>query len=296
MGYHDNHYTGYRNGYNDVKKYWEKENLIARDNHSMLSVRKAEDHYFWTENRSEDKFGNIIPKEYLDFDDYKVLKMYPDGTIILNLDHLDYYKVRNNNYLNETYLQQLHHILPKNIHMFFTGGRKNPKTFAIWDPKESARQTGFYSNSASGKPNTMWEIRSKKLTFLPNGKVEGAILRKRGKKIIIELQPFLEFLEPKHIKEMTKARLDGVLKVRSSIKIATFRTMITGLSHCVIELVRDDIDGHNGPNEGLIRSISVGRFVDKEEVKKCNRIAWDICKDLPDSIKEGIISGDRPQV
>ena len=72
--------------------------------------------------------------------------------------------------------------------------------------------------------------------------------------------------------------------------------MDTGLSHCVLELVRSDTYGNYGPNDGLIRRISVGRFVDSEEVKKCNQIAWDICKDLPDSIKEGIIKGDRPQV
>ena len=290
MSYHDNHYSGYGVGYNDIKKFWEKEHLVARDNHCRYSLRKADDHYFWTEDWCEDDKGNIIPDTHETLDDYKVVKMYHDGTIILNLD---FRKSRRGSpgYLDDNTLQQLHHILPSNIHMFLTGGRKNPKTFLIWDPKESARHT-----MSKDKPTTMWEVTSKKLTFLPNGKVEGATLRKRGKKVIIDVQPFKELLEPKHIKEMTKARLDGALKVICDTKRATFRTMDTGLSHCVIELVRSDTYGHYGPNEGLIRRISVGRFVDSEEVKKCNQIAWDICKDLPDSIKEGIIKGDRPQV
>ncbi len=155
MSYHDNHYSGYSNGYNDLKEFWEKEHLVARDNHCRYSLRKADDHYFWTEDWCEDDKGNIIPDTHETLDDYKVVKMYHDGTIILNLA----FKGRRGNsvYLNENTLQQIHHILPNNIHMFFTGGRKNPKTFLVWNPKENVRNTSSYGKSGH-KPTTMWEV------------------------------------------------------------------------------------------------------------------------------------------
>ena len=296
MPYHDSHYSAYGDGYSSIEKYWNKENLVARDVASRYSLRKADDHYFWTEDWCEDDKGKIIPGEYQTLDDYKVVKMYHDGTIILNLETPPS-KRGHVRFVDEATIEHLHHILPVNVHMFLTGGRKYPKTFVMWNPKESVRDTSHYAmRKIDPKPTVMWEITSKKLTFLPNGKVEGATLRKRGKKVIIDVQPLIDLLEPKHIKEMTKARLDGVLEVIADTKRATFRTMDTGLTHCVLELVRSDTYGHYGPNDGLITRISVGRFVNEEEVKRCNQIAWDICKDLPTSIKSGIINGDRPQV
>ena len=42
--------------------------------------------------------------------------------------------------------------------------------------------------------------------------------------------------------------------------------------------------GPNGPTDGLIRRLFVGRFMeDKEDAEKCKQLAVEIAKDLPDS-------------
>ena len=50
----------------------------------------------------------------------------------------------------------------------------------------------------------------------------------------------------------------------------------------------------DGPNHGLIRRLSIGRFVNSKEIPELNQMAWDICKDIPDSMKRGILVGERP--
>ena len=143
----------------------------------------------------------------------------------------------------------------------------------------------------------MWELTENIVHFMPDRTVKGAKLRKRGPKMKLEkAEPLTEFLERKHVKEMANARLDGDLEIGVESNHATFRTAETGLFHVVLELRRPSCYRDGGPNEGLIRRLAVGRFVDSKEIPELNQMAWDICKDIPDSMKKGILVGERPTI
>jgi len=191
-------------------------------------------------------------------------------------------------------MRNLMHVLPESIHIFQSTGN-NKKFYAIWEPGKDVRAPANQYSGSGHSPDCMWELTEKVVQFMPDRSVKGAKLRKRGPKIMLEKsKPLTEFLDRTHIKEMTKARLDGDLEVGLNTLHATFRTAQTGLYHVVIEMSKPSCYGDEGPNHGLIRRLSVGRFVGKKDIERCNQMAWDICKDIPDSMKRGLLVGDRP--
>ena len=61
---------------------------------------------------------------------------------------------------------------------------------------------------------------------------------------------------------MTKARLKSDLELDYVTQYATFRGQETGTKHYAIEMYKPSCYGRNGPNDGLIRRLYVGRFME----------------------------------
>ena len=290
MPYHDFMGTSYPSGVTDVKKFWENFQHVVRDPHSRYSLRQDSDGFYWADDSDEDENCKIKVEEGHTLEDYKHVIYKKDGSITVNLKPQGNRRV----YYNDYMMRNLMHVLPESIHIFQSTGN-NKKFYVIWEPGKDVRAPVNQYSGNGHSPDKMWELTEAVVHFMPDKSVKGAKLRKRGPKIVLEkAKPLTEFLERKHIKEMTKARLEGDLEVSLETKYATFRTAQTGLYHVVIEMSKPSCYGEEGPNHGLIRRLSVGRFVDKKDIERCNQIAWDICKDIPDSMKRGLLVGDRP--
>ena len=154
----------------------------------------------------------------------------------------------------------------------------NNKTYLMYSPEDDVRR-GHYS------PKVVWDItKTHSIKLSPDGSVEGGKLVERGEKKFAENKPLQEQLEEKHYKEMTKARLKSDLELDYVMQYATFRGQNTGTNHYAIEMYKPSCYGHNGPNDGLIRRLFIGRFMeDHADAEKCKQLALDIAKDLPDS-------------
>ena len=134
-------------------------------------------------------------------------------------------------------------------------------------------------------PKTVWDItKTHSIKLRADGRVEGGKKIDRGEKKFAENKPLQEQLEEKHYREMTKARLKSDLELDYVTQYAAFRGQNTNTKHYAIEMYKPSCFGQNGPNDGLIRRLFVGRFMeDKADEEKCKRLALDIAKDLPDS-------------
>ena len=154
----------------------------------------------------------------------------------------------------------------------------NNKMYLMYSPGDDVRR-GSYS------PKSVWDItKTASIKLRANGNVEGGKKIDRGEKKFAENKPLQEQLEEKHYREMTKARLKSDLELDYVTQYATFRGQNTNTKHYAIEMYRPSCFGQNGPNDGLIRRLFVGRFMeDKADEEKCKQLALDIAKDLPDS-------------
>ena len=292
MSYNDFMGTSYSRGIEDVKKFWENFQHVVRDPHSRYSLRHDSDGFYWADDADEDENCKIKVAEGKSLEDYKHVIYKNDGSILVNMST----EGNRRNYYGDYLLRNLLHILPESIHIFQSTGQ-GKKFYAIWEPGKDVRAPANQYSGNGHSPNKMWELTENVVQFMPDRSVKGAKLRKRGPKIKIETaKPLTEFLDRKHVKEMAKARLDGDLEISVESNNATFRTAQTGLYHVVLELRRPSCYGDEGPNHGLIRRLAIGRFVGQKEIPELNQMAWDICKDIPDSMKRGILVGERPSL
>ena len=166
--------------------------------------------------------------------------------------------------------------LPGSVGIYETNANK--KTYLMYSPGDDVRRHTY-------SPKTVWDItKTHNIKLRADGKVEGGKRVDRGEKKFAENKPLQEQLEAKHYREMTKARLKSDLELDYVTQYATFRGQNTNTKHYAIEMYKPSCYGNNGPNDGLIRRLFVGRFMeDKADAEKCEQLAIAIAKDLPDS-------------
>ena len=166
--------------------------------------------------------------------------------------------------------------LPESVGIYETNANK--KMYLMYSPGDDVRRHVY-------SPKTVWDItKTHTIKLRADGKVEGGKRVDRGEKKFAECKPLQEQLEAKHYREMTKARLKSDLELDYVTQYATFRGQNTNTKHYAIEMYKPSCYGNNGPNDGLIRRLFVGRFMeDKEDAEKCKQLAVEIAKDLPDS-------------
>lgn len=206
---------------------------------------------------------------------------------------------RHRTYLSDRIISLISEHLPEWIYFWSkSGGHDGTKIFTSFNPDMSdAREHAEspYHNSDKS-PTTIYEIPkegtvkySPASDKFPNGNITNAKRVNRGKTIWAEDKPLSQHLEPKHYKEMAKARLNSDLAICCADQNATFRGVPTGLMHVVLEMYRPSTYGNNGPNEGLIRRLSVARFIDSsnETMDKAYQLAASIASELPASLMEG---------
>ena len=166
--------------------------------------------------------------------------------------------------------------LPESVGIYETNS--NNKRYLMYDPGSNVRRYNY-------SPRTVWDItKTHSIKLRSCGKVEGGRKIERGVKKFAENKPLQEQLEEKHYKEMTKARLKSDLELDYVTQCATFRGQTTNTKHYAIEMYKPSCYGQNGPNDGLIRRLYVGRFMeDHSDAEACKKLALSIAKDLPDS-------------
>jgi len=166
--------------------------------------------------------------------------------------------------------------LPSSVGIYETNSNK--KMYLMYSPGADVRMHQY-------SPQTVWDItKTHSIKLRADGKVDGGKRVDRGEKKFAENKPLQEQLEVKHYREMTKARLKSDLELDYVTQYATFRGQNTNTKHYAIEMYKPSCYGQNGPNDGLIRRLFVGRFMeDKADAEKCEQLAIAIAKDLPDS-------------
>ena len=260
MAYHDSYWSEYGD-YSKIKEFYLGEVNVARCTHGVSLIMKDDGAMeFYSE---EGSYKNEYTQSIIYHEDGRISV---DCSGLINPRH---HKLRD--------AGKLERFLPDSVHFYRTTG--NNKWMLSYKPGEDARSVGFRSRF---HPTEVYEVQDKTLTLYPDGSVSGAKKIKRGEAKIAEDKPLKDHLEPKHYREMAKARLSNDLRIEFEKKYATFRGTPTGLLHYCIELwnVKDYRNGA-GPNSGLIRRLYVGRFQDRTEECKMLALAVSIVKDLP---------------
>lgn len=248
--------------YENIKKFYDFEITVAR-----LDAGWGNEYYIQREDDCYVIRNRIKTYRTEDTVIMDRIKYHDDGRISLNISDPPM------TYREQQVLYNMLTFLPNNIHMYDHG----KKTYLIYDVKEKDVRRMSYD------VNEVFELTSDQIVLHPDGEVEGAKLVKRGAKTFAEDKPLKEHLNAKHLREMTKARLDGSLSITFSLLHATFRGVSTGMYHPTIEVFNNDTT-MEGPNSGLIRKLHLGRFIsDPVDIERCRRLAVSITKDIPDS-------------
>jgi hypothetical protein len=179
-------------------------------------------------------------------------------------------------YTHDKIMERVLSYLPNSVGIYET--TSNNKMYLMYEVGSNVR-------ISSHSPKTVWDItKTNSIKLRPDGTVDGGRRIDRGEKKFSENKPLQEHLEEKHYKEMTKARLKSDLELDYITQYATFRGTSTDTNHYAIEMYKPSCYGHNGPNDGLIRRLYVGRFMeDTADAEACKKLAIEIAKDLPDS-------------
>ena len=260
MTYHDSYYSEYGE-YSKIKEFYLEEVNVARCSHGISLIMKDDGAMkFYNESYRKDKNQ-----------DDQSITYYDNGKIEVDCSHL----LRDGKMYAARNVGVLEKFLPDSIHFYIA----NNKWMLSYKPKEDARNVGYASRF---HPAEVYELQDDTLILFPDGSVTGAKKITRGKAKIAEDKPLKDHLEPKHFREMAKARLSNDLRIEFDKKYATFRGTPTGLFHYCIELWNqpEQWRGH-GPNTGLIRRLYVGRFQDRTEEGKMLDLAVSIVKDIP---------------
>ena len=248
-----------------VKKFYDFEVSICRlDTSGMYIVKDKDGYSILADTKSLDRDSKEIGQETR-------IKYYNNGDIDINFGNPGagrYYWHRQ--------IDGLLNYLPENVHFY----EHREKIFLIYDKDEKdVRRRNYDVTKVFEKVHDL-------VTLKANGKVKGCKERNRGETKFAEDKPMKDQLEPKHFREMTKARLDNDFVIDLNKLYATFRGISTGKYHMALEMHRpskwEEYGG--GPNSGLIRKLHVARFVsDPIDMSKAKDLAISICSDLPDS-------------
>ena len=247
-------------------KFHEYETSLARLNYTRTSLvlQKEDDGYAIKQEMAYNVDENI-EKGLM-----TRIKYYDNDSIDVDLT-----PANKTHYYYHNIEEDLLKFLPQSIHMYTA----NNKRYAVYEQGEDVRRTHYDVNS-------VWELQKDRITFKPDGTIDGAKKCMRGESKFADDKPLKEQLTAKHFTEMTKARLDGDFKVEWGQLNATFRGVDTKKFHFVVELFRPKVAGTygTGPNSGVIRKLSVARFInDIKDIQQAERLALSIIKDLPDS-------------
>ena len=267
MSYHDVYYSEFQ-GYKEVKDHFVADCNVARMSHGF-DLREKDGVYSFgrdIHDGGKDSDGKYIGKHQVD------VEYHEDGTIILKKTMLK--DLAKNKYNMGSFLRWL----PDSVHLY----EHSKKMYLIYTPEQNAR------NNHSNPVLSVWEwLGTNDITLYKDGSVEeepSLIKIERGKTKTAEDKPLKEQLNEKHYREIAKARLETDLQVQLNTMYATFRGQPTSLYHIAIELFRPSIYGNGGPNEGLIRRLYVGRFIDKTNREKYYELAGKIVgSDIPTS-------------
>ena len=266
MSYHDIYYSEFQ-GYKEVKDHFVADCNVARMSHGF-DLREKDGVYSFgrdIHDGSKDSDGKYIGNHQVD------VEYHQDGTIILKKAMLK--DLAKNKYNMGSFLRWL----PDSVHIY----EHSKKMYLIYTPGENAR-------SNADAVFSVWEwLGTNDIILYKDGSVEeepSLIKRERGKTKTAEDKPLKEQLNEKHYREIAKARLETDLQVQLNTMYATFRGQPTSLYHIAIELFRPSIYGNGGPNEGLIRRLYVGRFIDKANREEHYELAGKIVgSDIPTS-------------
>lgn len=259
MAYHDSYWSEYGD-YSKIKEFYLGEVNVARCTHGVSLIMKDDGAMkFYSE---EDGYRNDCDQS---------ITYHQDGRIEVDCP----FQSKPKTHYRQRDAGVLERFLPESVH-FYTA---NNKWMLSYKPGEDARCVGY---SSLFHPTEVYEVQDETITLFPDGSVSGAKKITRGKAKIAEDKPIKDHLEPKHYREMAKARLSNDLTIGFDKKYATFRGTPTGLFHYCIELWNqpEKLYG-NGPNTGLIRRLYVGRFQERAEESNMLALAVSIVKDIP---------------
>lgn len=197
------------------------------------------------------------------------IKYYNNGDIDVDLS-----TTRHHRYYWERNVNKLLNYLPESVHFY----EQRDKVFFIYDKDNDVRRRNY-------DVTTVYEKFRDLVTLKADGSVKGCKRIDRGEKKWAEDKPMKDQLEPKHFREMTKARLDNDFSIDYNKLYATFRGISTGKFHMALEMHRPSIWGDKGPSSGLIRKLHVVRFADAThmDMTMAGDLALSICSDIPDS-------------
>jgi len=269
---HDDYrFSSFNNGLDAVKKHYDYEIQIARLEHQNFFIVREDDGYAFKTDMQSRNYHDDAPEEDDPRSAQTQIKYYDDGDI-----EVDFSVSKGGRGWVYNLDKQILSVLPPNIHYYDC----RDKRYFIYDKDESdVRRTNY-------EVSKVFEKKDNIIRFCKNGDVKGAKKIKRGEKKFAEDKPIKDQLESKHVKEMTKARLDSDFLIEYNQLYATFRGIKTGLYHMALEMFRPSVLNSYGaaPNSGLIRRLHVSRFIrSPEELVKSEKLALSIVGDIPAS-------------
>tara|TARA_Y100000401_G_scaffold117181_1_gene125008 strand:- start:623 stop:1501 length:879 start_codon:yes stop_codon:yes gene_type:complete len=269
---HDDYrYSTFSTGLDGVKKHYDYEIQIARLEHENFFIIREDDGYAFKADMQSRNYHDNAPEEDDPRSAQTQIKYYDDGDI-----EVDFSMSRGGRHWVYNLHKQILSVLPPNIHYYDC----RDKRYFIYDKDESdVRRTNY-------EVSKVFEKKDDIIRFCKNGDVKGAKEIKRGDKKFAEDKPIKDQLESKHVKEMTKARLDSDFLIEYNQLYATFRGIKTGLYHMALEMFRpSELQAYGAaPNSGMIRRLHVARFIrSPEELVKSEKLALSIVGDIPAS-------------
>ena len=266
--------------YEDINNYYEAEiNVVRMENSFDLKKDSDGTLYFQREMRRWDKLDPTNDNDDAVHNE-TIITYQTDGEIVIDIPPK---KSGYSSYQHNNDWGTMLSYLPSNVGMYETSS--NDKKYLLYD-NSNVRTHNYY-------PTKVWDItKSKSIRLKPDGRVIGAKEVNRGATKFADDKPLDEQLEEKHLREMTKARLKSDLEIDYTHLSATFRGNPTGTYHHCLEMYRPSQYGEKGPNDGLIRRLFVGRFIDPTPVErdKCTKLALSIVKNIPDNcLSDGFV-------
>ena len=270
------------------------------------------DFFFGAENYLDLDFGDTSTVEEIrnkasEISNNKMITYHKNNEVTVDLDKVfdfiyptrGFRRKNQRTFFSDRVVCLISEYLPEWIYFWSkSAGTDGNKMFTSFNPDMTDARMHAYAPYHNGNecPHVIYEVPnegtikySPASDKFPNGNITNAKRLNRGKTIWAEDKPLSQHLEPKHYKEMAKARLNGDLAICCADQNATFRGIPTGLMHVVLEMYKPSTYGNHGPNEGLIRRLSVARFIDRsrETMDKAYLLAASIASELPASLMEG---------
>ena len=269
---HDDYRSSdFSEGLDAVKKHYDYEIQIARLEHQSFYIVREPDGFAFKADMKSRNYNDQEPEDDDPMSAETKIKYFDNGDV-----EVDFSKSKRNRYWVYNQDQQMQNILPPNIHYYDC----RDKRYFVYDVNESDVRRMHYD------VKRVFEKKDDLIRFCKNGEVKGAKVINRGATKFAENKRLAEHLDAKHLKELTKARLDSDFMIEYNQLYATFRGIKTGLFHMALEMYRPSKMEEYGaaPNSGMIRRIHVARFVKSaEELAKSEKWALSIIEDIPDS-------------